>query len=163
VREWQAESSISILFRTSIRLQSALDRCFSQFGVTAQEAAVLLRCAEQGEPSAGKLARAIRRDKATITRFVKKLEAHGFLCRKNYARDHGLSIIKTTNRGTRVAPDLKARFEEVWDQFFEGVLNIAMGRPELCPSKCTRMPIVCATKNKGKGERHHEARVLAKS
>ena len=29
IREWQAELSISRLFRTSIRLQTAFDRCFS--------------------------------------------------------------------------------------------------------------------------------------
>ncbi len=49
IREWQAELSIARLFRTSIRLQTAFDRCFSQFGMTAQEASVLVHCAEEGE------------------------------------------------------------------------------------------------------------------
>src|SRR6202047_5572897 len=61
VREGQAELSISRLFRTSIRLQTAFDRCFSQFGMTAQEAAVLVHCAQEGETSAGKLAKAMGR------------------------------------------------------------------------------------------------------
>lgn len=130
IRGWQAEHSISRLFRTSIRLQTALDRCFSKFGMTAQEAGVLLHCAEEGETSAGKLARAIGRDKAKITRFVDRLEANGFLSRKSNPRDHRLSIIKTTTRGRRVAPQLKARFEEVRGQFFEGVLNIDIDRLE---------------------------------
>lgn len=130
VREWQAELSISRLFRTSIRLQTAFDRCFSEFGMTAQEAAVLLHCAEEGETSAGKLARAMGRDKAKITRFVDRLEGNGFLSRKSDARDHRLSIINTTNRGRRVAPHLKARFEEVRGECFEGVLNIDIDRLE---------------------------------
>jgi DNA-binding MarR family transcriptional regulator len=130
IRGWQAEHSISRLFRTSIRLQRALDRCFSELGMTAQEAGVLLHCADAGETSAGQLATAIGRDKAKITRFVDRLKANGFLSRESNPRDHRLSIIKTTNRGRRVAPHLKARFEEVRAQFFEGVLNIDIDRLE---------------------------------
>jgi DNA-binding MarR family transcriptional regulator len=130
VREWQAELSISRLFRTSIRLQTAFDRCFSQFGMTAQEAAVLVHCAEEGEISAGKLAKVMGRDKGKITRFVDRLETSGFLTRKSDPRDHRLLIIKATNKGRRFAPDLKARFEEVRGQFFEGVLNVDIDRLE---------------------------------
>jgi DNA-binding MarR family transcriptional regulator len=130
IREWQAELSISRLFRTSIRLQTAFDRCFSQFGMTAQEASVLLHCSEEDETSAGKLAKAMGRDKGKITRFVDRLEANGFVSRKNDLRDHRLLIIKATGKGRRVAPQLKARFEEVRSQFFEGVLNVDIDKLE---------------------------------
>lgn len=130
IREWQAELSISRLFRTSIRLQTAFDRCFSQFGVTAQEAAVLVHCAQEGETSAGKLAKAMGRDKGKITRFVDRLEASGFVSRRNDSRDHRLLIIKATSKGLRFAPQLKTRFEEVRSQFFEGVLNVDIDKLE---------------------------------
>src|SRR5580700_7867258 len=130
VREWQAELSISRLFQTSIRLQTAFDRRFSQFGMTAQEAAVLLHCAEEGESSAGKLAKAMGRDKGKITRFVDRLEASGFVSRRNDPRDHRLLIIKATSKGLRFAPQLKTRFEEVRSQFFEGVLNVDIDKLE---------------------------------
>ncbi len=130
IREWQAELSISRLFRTSIRLQTAFDRCFSQFRMTAQEAAVLLHCAEEGETSAGKLARAMGRDKGKITRFVDRLEISGFLSRKSDPRDHRLLIIKATSKGRRVVPHLKLRFEQVRSQFFEGVLNVDIDKLE---------------------------------
>ena len=130
IREWQAELSISRLFRTSIRLQTAFDRCFSQFGVTAQEASVLVHCAEEGETSAGKLARVMGRDKGKITRFVDRLEASGFVSRRNDTRDHRLLIIKATSKGLRFAPQLKTRFEEVRSQFFEGVLNVDIDKLE---------------------------------
>jgi DNA-binding MarR family transcriptional regulator len=130
IREWQAELSISRLFRTSIRLQTAFDRCFSQFGVTAQEAAVLVHCAQEGETSAGKLAKAMGRDKGKITRFVDRLEASGFVSRRNDTRDHRLLIIKATSKGLRFAPQLKTRFEEVRSQFFEGVLNVDIDKLE---------------------------------
>jgi DNA-binding MarR family transcriptional regulator len=121
IREWQAELSISRLFRTSIRLQTAFDRCFSQFGMTAQEAALLLHCAEDGQTSAGQLAKAMGRDKGKITRFVDRLEASGFLSRRSDPHDRRLLIIKATGRGRRVAPQLKARFEEIRTQFFQGI------------------------------------------
>lgn len=130
VREWQAEHSISRLFRTSIRLQTVFDRCFSQFGMTAQQAAVLLHCVEHGATSAGNLARSMGRDKGKITRFVDKLEGSGFLLRKSDARDHRLFIITATNRGRRVAPRLRTRFGELRNQFFEGVPNTDMDRLE---------------------------------
>jgi len=130
IREWQAELSISRLFRTSIRLQTAFDRCFSPFGVTAQEAAVLVHCAQEGETSAGKLAKVMGRDKGKITRFVDRLEASGFVSRRNDSRDHRLLIIKATSKGLRFAPQLKTRFEEVRSQFFEGVLNVDIDKLE---------------------------------
>ena len=130
IRGWQAELSISQLFRTSIRLQTAFDRCFSQFGMTAQEAAVLVHCSEEGETSAGRLAKVMGRDKGKITRFVDRLETGGFLTRRNDARDHRLLIIKATGKGRRFAPQLKTRFEEVRNQFFEGVLNVDIDKLE---------------------------------
>jgi MarR family transcriptional regulator for hemolysin len=130
VREWQAELSISRLFRTSIRLQTAFDRCFSKFGMTAQEAAVLVHCAEERETSAGRLAKAMGRDKGKITRFVDRLEEGGFITRRIDPQDHRLQIIKATSRGRRVVPQLKIRFEEVRSQFFEGVLNIDIDKLE---------------------------------
>ncbi|MGB7283386.1 MAG: MarR family transcriptional regulator [Candidatus Acidiferrum sp.] len=130
IREWQAELSISRLFLTSIRLQTAFDRCFSQFGMTAQEAAVLVHCAEEGETSAGKIARAMGRDKGKITRFVDRLETGGFLTRRNDPRDNRLLVIKATPRGRRVAPNLKTRFQQVRSQFFQGILNVDIDRLE---------------------------------
>jgi MarR family transcriptional regulator for hemolysin len=130
VREWQAELSISRLFRTSIRLQTAFDRCFSKFGMTAQEAAVLVHCAEERETSAGRLAKAMGRDKGKITRFVDRLEEGGFITRRSDPQDHRLLIIKATSRGRRVVPQLKIRFEEVRSQFFEGVLNVDIDKLE---------------------------------
>jgi MarR family transcriptional regulator for hemolysin len=130
VREWQAELSISRLFRTSIRLQTAFDRCFSKFGMTAQEAAVLVHCADERETSAGRLAKAMGRDKGKITRFVDRLEDGGFITRRSDPQDHRLLIIKATNRGRRVVPQLKIRFEEVRSQFFEGVQNVDIDKLE---------------------------------
>jgi DNA-binding MarR family transcriptional regulator len=120
-REWRGEDLISLLFRTSIRLQTTFDRRFAQFGITAQEAAVLLRCVEAGETSAGKLAQAMGRDKGKITRFVNRLEAAKLLTRIRSRHDHRLHIIEATKCGHRLAPKFRAIFEEIRGQFLEGV------------------------------------------
>lgn len=91
---------------------------------------MLVHCAEEGETSAGKLAKAIGRDKGKITRFVDRLETSGFLTRRSDPRDHRLLIIRATNKGRRVAPELKARFEEIRGQFFQGILNVDIDKLE---------------------------------
>ena len=123
IREWRGEDLISLLFRTSIRLQTTFDRRFAQFGITAQEAAVLLRCVEAGETSAGKLAQAMGRDKGKITRFVHRLEASRFLTRTSNPKDHRLLIIRATQRGARMAPRLRMIFDELRAQFFDAILT----------------------------------------
>jgi DNA-binding MarR family transcriptional regulator len=121
IREWRGQDLISLLFRTSIRLQTTFDRRFLQFGITAQEAAVLLRCVEEGRTSAGKLAQAMRRDKGKITRFVNRLEAAKLLTRIRNQHDHRLQIIQATKFGHRLAPKFRAIFEEIRGQFLEGI------------------------------------------
>jgi DNA-binding MarR family transcriptional regulator len=123
IREWRGEDLISLLFRTSIRLQTTFDRRFAQFGITAQEAALLVRCVEAGETSAGKLAQVMGRDKGKITRFVNRLEASRFLTRTCNSKDHRMLIIKATRRGSRMAPRLRMIFEELREQFFDSILT----------------------------------------
>jgi DNA-binding MarR family transcriptional regulator len=123
LREWQGENLISLLFRTSIKLQTTFDRRFSPFGITAQEAAVLVRCVEEGETSAGKLARAMGRDKGKITRFVNRLQASHLLTRTSDPSDRRLLIIRATSRGRRVAPRLRVIFDELRKQFFDAILT----------------------------------------
>ncbi|HEY2461155.1 MAG TPA: MarR family transcriptional regulator [Candidatus Acidoferrum sp.] len=120
--EWRGEALLSLLFRTSIRLQTTFDRCFEQFGLTAQEAAVLLACVGAQELSAGKLAQAMGRDKSKITRFVDRLVAARLLIRKNDPHDHRLLIIRPTKRGQRIAPQLAVMFGDARKQFFDGIL-----------------------------------------
>lgn len=123
IREGRGEDLISLLIRTSIKLQTTFDRRFAEFGITAQEAAVLLRCVEAGEISAGKLAQAMGRDKGKITRFVSRLESGRLLTRACNPEDHRLLIIKATRRGTRMAPKLRIIFEELREQFFTAILT----------------------------------------
>ena len=62
--EWRKDLLMSWLFQTSIRLQTSLDRRFLRFGMTVQEAGVLLGCVEARIITPGQLAVGLGRDKA---------------------------------------------------------------------------------------------------
>lgn len=113
---------ISRLFRISIRLQKSLDRCFVPFGLTSQEAAALLLCAETGGISPGRLAKEMGRDKGKITHFVNHLERAKFVFRKGHPGDRRLVMLHATRRGHHLAPELRTIFEELRDNFLAGLL-----------------------------------------
>ena len=121
LRVCEEDAIISQLLRASIGLQKALDRCFARTGLTAQEATVLVHCAELRDVSAGKLAQAMGRDKGKITRFVDRLEAGGFVRRAANPRDHRLLIIRPTVRGQRAVPKLKRTLEQIREEILTGV------------------------------------------
>jgi DNA-binding MarR family transcriptional regulator len=112
---------LSVLIRTSIQLQNTLDRSFSRFGITAQEAAVLVRCVEARQTHAGRLAVALGRDKGKITRFVDRLIAKNLISREVSLRDRRLYIIKATTRGRRIAARLSAVFDDCRSKLLQGV------------------------------------------
>ena len=112
------EQTLSLLFRTSLRLQAALDRCFLPLGTTAQEAAVLLCCADAGEISARGLADALGKDQGNVTRFLDRLESRKLVTRRCHTRDRRLLVIEATHRGRQLAPQLRCMFEEAGSKFF---------------------------------------------
>ena len=87
---------MSWLFQTSIRLQTSLDRRFLRFGMTVQEAGVLLRCVEARIITPGQLAVGLGRDKGMITRFIDRLEFSRLIIRDINPRDRRFSVIKPT-------------------------------------------------------------------
>jgi DNA-binding MarR family transcriptional regulator len=124
--DWKRERLVSVLLRVGMRLQRACDERFREFGMTAQDAALLLHCAEAGEITQSKLADAVGRDKSKITRFAPK----GFLSRKMNTRDRRRSTICVTNKGRRLARLLKVRFAEVRNELFRGVLDMDIAQIE---------------------------------
>jgi DNA-binding MarR family transcriptional regulator len=113
-----ADLTLSLLFRTSQRLQTVLDRCFLKLGTTAQEAAVLLCCANADGISGRGLADALDKDKGRITRYVDRLVARRLVTRKIDPRNRSLLVIAPTSRGRQLAPRLKNKFEDIRNQLF---------------------------------------------
>ena len=113
------ELLLALIGQVSIQLQSNLDARFRPLGVTAQEAALLLRCAEKSEISSGELAAMMFRDKGGITRHLNRLAAKGMVHRSPNPRDRRLTMIRATARGRRLAP----RCRDIFLKTRAGVLN----------------------------------------
>ena len=120
-RDWRKDLLMSWLFQTCIRLQTSLDRRFLRFGMTVQEASVLLRCVEARSITPGLLAVGLGRDKGMITRFINRLEQSGLLARDINQRDRRFADLKPTAKGKRVARDLAAVFYKVRRELFVGI------------------------------------------
>jgi DNA-binding MarR family transcriptional regulator len=122
-QEWRKDLLVSWLFQTCIRLQTSLDRRFLRFGMTVQEASVLLRCVEARRITPGQLAVTLGRDNGKITRFIDRLESRRFLTRDINRRDRRISIIKPTAKGKRLARDLRYIFDSIRKELFVGILE----------------------------------------
>jgi len=122
-QEWRRDLLTSWLFQTCIRLQTSLDRRFLRFGMTVQEASVLLRCVEARRITPGQLAVALGRDKGKVTRFVHRLESSRLLARDIDPRDRRFSILKPTAKGKEVARTLVCVFDSIRKELFAGILE----------------------------------------
>jgi DNA-binding MarR family transcriptional regulator len=122
-QEWRKDLLTSWLFQTCIKLQTSLDRRFLRFGMTVQEASVLLRCVEARRITPGQLAIALGRDKGKITRFVDRLESSRLLTRDIDRRDRRFSILKPTSKGKQVARALASVFDSIRKELFVGILE----------------------------------------
>jgi DNA-binding MarR family transcriptional regulator len=122
-KEWQKELLLSWIFQTCFKLQASLDRRFLNFGMTFQEAVVLMRCVEAGEIGPGRLALILARDKGKITRFVDRLEAAELVKRSVNPRDQRHSVIKATPKGKRLAERVASTFEKIRKELFVSVLD----------------------------------------
>jgi DNA-binding MarR family transcriptional regulator len=125
--EWRKDLLMSWLFQTCIRLQTSLDRRFLRFGMTVQEASVLVRCVEARSITPGQLAVWIGRDKGMITRFIDHLEDSRLIVRHVNPRDHRFSILKPTAKGKQTARNLASLFDEIRKELFAGVLETEVG------------------------------------
>ena len=134
-KEGEKEFFLSMLFRTCIKLQTTFDGYFVRYGMTAQEAAVLVRCSEAVETSPGRLALSLGRDKGKVSRFLQRLEARGLITRKVSWRDHRSVVLKATSRARRIAPGLILTFENIRSQLFA----------EISVSDVERMGLVLST------------------
>jgi len=127
-KEWHKELLLSWLFQTCFKLQTSLDRRLLHFGMTFQEAAVLMCCVEAVETVPGRLALALARDKGKITRFIDRLEASKLVKRQVNRRDRRYSVIKATPKGKRLAERIASTFERIRRELFVSVLDCDIQR-----------------------------------
>jgi DNA-binding MarR family transcriptional regulator len=152
-REWRRDLLLSWLFQTYLALQTSLNRPFLRFGMTVQEASVLLRCVEAGRISPGYLSVVLGRDKGMVTRFINRLEAGQFLTREVNRRDRRFSILKPTAKGRRAAAELASVFHTIRKQLFAGVLEDDIHRMGQVLPQLRKNAVRLGSPRKGDGTR----------
>ena len=109
----------SLLHRVSRSMTTKLDRRFATFGLTTQQAALLL-IACGGVASPGQLAAAVGTDTAGMTKLLDRLQDKGLLRRRPNPADRRSVLVEPTERGQALVPDLTPVFGEVAGQAFDG-------------------------------------------
>lgn len=118
------ERLLELVLRLGIQLQTALDRRFQLLGVTAQEAALLIRCSEAREISAGNLARLMGRDKGGTTRHLASLTAKKLVRRMPDPHDRRITIVQVTLRGQRLVPRCLEIFLEMRARILDEIFDV---------------------------------------
>jgi DNA-binding MarR family transcriptional regulator len=126
LRSEMEELLFALIAQTGIQLQNALDSRFRPLGLTAQEAALVVRCVEARAKSSGELARIMGRDKGGITRHLDKLQARGLIERYSDPRDRRVTLVRATQRGHRLAPRCKETFLAARAQSLEELFDVEM-------------------------------------
>ena len=123
-RDAGEERLLELVLRLGIQLQTVLDRRFQLLGVTAQEAALLIRCSEAGEISAGNLARLMGRDKGGTTRHLASLTTKNLVRRMPDLHDRRISIVQVTLRGQRLVPRCVEIFLEMRARILDEIFDV---------------------------------------
>src|SRR5579863_5180381 len=118
------ERLLELVLRLGIQLQTVLDRRFHSLGVTAQEAALLIRCSEGRGISAGSLARLMDRDKGGITRHLASLTSKGLVQRIPNVRDRRITMVQVTLRGQRLVPRCMDIFLEMRARVLDEIFDV---------------------------------------
>jgi DNA-binding MarR family transcriptional regulator len=96
-----------------------LDRHFASFGVTTQQATLLLSAASGGS-SPGQLMGVVGTDTAGMTKLLDRLEGKGLVQRCPNPDDRRSVLIEPTERGLTLVPELAPVFGQVASKLFDG-------------------------------------------
>jgi DNA-binding MarR family transcriptional regulator len=109
----------SLLHQVVRDVTTKLDRRFASFGVTTQQAALLLS-AVGGGSSPGQLMNVVGTDTAGMTKLLDRLEIKGLVRRCPNPDDRRSVLVELTDQGLMLVPQLRPVFGEVTSQLFEG-------------------------------------------
>jgi DNA-binding MarR family transcriptional regulator len=116
----------SLLHQAARDLATALDRQLAPFGVTAQQAALLLHASRQ-QSSPSQLMTALGTDTAGMTKLADRLEAKGLIERHQNPQDRRSVLIALTEDGQALVPRLGPVFGRVTRQLLNGFSTDEIG------------------------------------
>ncbi len=100
-------------------LRTAVESRLAPFGVTSQQAALLLHSV-RGQTSPNQLAPLLGTDTAGMTRLLDRLEAKGLILRRRHEGDRRSIVIEVTEEGKALAPKLAPVFGQAGFQLLRG-------------------------------------------
>jgi DNA-binding MarR family transcriptional regulator len=109
----------SLLHRLVRDMTTVLDRRFAAFGLTTQQAALLL-AAGSGTSTPRQLMDLIGTDTAGLTRLLDRLQGKGLAGRRPNPADRRSVLVVPTDSGLALVPELAPVFGEVVMQLFAG-------------------------------------------
>lgn len=109
----------SLLHQVEHELRMALESQIAPFGITARQAALLLRAA-RGATSPNQLTSALGTDTAGMTRLLDRLESKGLVQRRRHPDDRRSVVIEVTPEGRALVPHLGPAFGSVAHQLMAG-------------------------------------------
>jgi len=116
----------SLLHRVARDLATALDRQLTPFGITAQQAALLLHVSRQ-QSSPSQLMTALGTDTAGMTKLADRLEAKHLVERRPNPADRRSVIVALTEHGQALVPQLGPVFGRITNQLFNGFSTDEIG------------------------------------
>jgi len=102
----------SVVVRLARDIRTALDQQFGVFGLTSQQAAVLIHV-HLGQSTPRRIADLVGTDTAGMTRLLDRLEAKGLLRRHPDGGDRRAVVVALTDDGSALIPHLPPVFERV--------------------------------------------------
>ncbi len=109
----------SLIHQVGRELGTALERQLAPYGITAQQAALLLHAGRQ-ETGPSQLMTQLGTDTAGMTKLLDRLEDKGLLRRRRHPDDRRAIIIELTDQGRALVPRLPPIFGRVTRQLLTG-------------------------------------------
>jgi DNA-binding MarR family transcriptional regulator len=116
----EEEAISTIVFHVARELRTALDRRFTDHGITSQQAALLLLSRLLKEPSPNKIAEQLGTDNAGMTRLLDRLERKQLIFRKVSPNDRRSLVIALGPRSRHLLPRLVPEFRRAENGLLDG-------------------------------------------
>lgn len=112
---------LAAVFRLARDLRTVIDRELAEYGITTQQAALLLMATRHGGHGVRRLADPLGTDTAGLTRLVDRLEAKGLIAREPSPSDRRAVVLELTPAGRELLPELIAAFKRAHHRLLQGV------------------------------------------
>lgn len=110
----------AVITQLARELRTCLDQRFAEFGLTSQQAGILLHVS-RGETSPRRLAQLLGTDTAGMTRLLDRLDAKRLVQRAPDSRDRRSIVITLTDEGAALVPKIPPVFGQTATRLSGGI------------------------------------------